>query len=83
MILAKLSKPEFEYDIHSLIKAFFPEENVSATAEDKKYEEEITLQFQVEYEPQQDKIEDEGKKSESQDRSFGLDFQTARKRKTN
>ena len=43
MILAKLSKPEFEYDIHSLIKAFFPEENVSATAEDKKYEEEITV----------------------------------------
>ena len=38
MILAKLSKPEFEYDVHSLIKAFFPEENVSATAEDKKYE---------------------------------------------
>ena len=43
MILAKLNQPEFEYDIHSLIKAFFPEENVSATAEDKKYEEEITL----------------------------------------
>ena len=39
MILAKLNQPEFEYDIHSLIKAFFPEENVSATAEDKKYEE--------------------------------------------
>ena len=57
MILAKLNQPEFEYDIHSLIKAFFPEENVSATAEDKKYEEEITLQFQVEYEPQQIKIE--------------------------
>ena len=61
MILAKLSKPEFEYDIHSLVKAFFPEENVSATAEDKKYEEEITLQFQVEYEPQQIKIEWKGK----------------------
>ena len=40
MILAKLNQPEFEYDIHSLIKAFFPEENVSATSEDKKYEEE-------------------------------------------
>ena len=43
MILAKLSKPEFEYDIHSLIKAFFREENVSATAEDKKYEEEMEM----------------------------------------
>ena len=74
MILAKLNQPEFEYDIHSLIKAFFPEENVSATAEDKKYEEEITLQFQVEYEPQQIKIEWKGKNQESHDRSFPVDF---------
>ena len=70
MILAKLNQPEFEYDIHSLIKAFFPEENVSATAEDKKYEEEITFQFQVEYEPQQIKIEWKGNGQESHDRSF-------------
>lgn len=49
MILAKLNKPEFEYDIHSLIKAFFPEENVSATAEEKKYDEEITRMFQICY----------------------------------
>ena len=41
MILAKLNQPEFEYDIHSLIKAFYPEQNVSATAEEKIYEEEI------------------------------------------
>lgn len=34
---------------------------MSATAEDKKYEEEITLQFQVKYEPQQIKIEWKGK----------------------
>lgn len=74
MILAKLNQPEFEYDIHSLIKAFFPEENVSATAEDKKYEEEITLQFQVEYEPQQIKIEWKEKDQESHDRSFPVDF---------
>ena len=65
MILAKLSKPEFEYDIHSLIKAFFPEENVSATAEDKKYEEEITFQFQVEYEPQQIKLSGRKKSGKS------------------
>ena len=74
MILAKLNQPEFEYDIHSLIKAFFPEENVSATAEDKKYEEEITLQFQVVYEPQQIKIEWKGKNQENQGRSFPVDF---------
>ena len=45
MILAKLNQPEFEYDIHSLIKAFFPEENVSATAEDKKYEKRSPYSF--------------------------------------
>ena len=47
---------------------------MSATAEDKKYEEEITLQFQVEYEPQQIKIEWKGKNQESHDRSFPVDF---------
>lgn len=40
----------------------------------KKYEEEITLQFQVEYEPQQIKIEWKGKNQESHDRSFPVDF---------
>lgn len=74
MILAKLNQPEFEYDIYSLIKAFFPEENVSATAEDKKYEEEITLQFAVEYKPQQIKIEWKENGQESHDRSFPVDF---------
>ena len=29
MIIAKLNQPEFEYDIHSLVKAFYPEETVS------------------------------------------------------
>ena len=72
MILAKLNQPEFEYDIHSLIKAFFPEENVSATAEDKKYEEEITFQFQVEYEPQQIKIEWKGKNQGQKKDQTGL-----------
>jgi len=28
MIEVLLNKPEFEYDIHSLIKAFFPEQYV-------------------------------------------------------
>ena len=47
---------------------------MSATAEDKKYEEEITLQFQVEYEPQQIKIEWKENGQESHDRSFPVDF---------
>ena len=28
MINVNLNKPEFEYDIHSLIKAFFPKDDV-------------------------------------------------------
>ena len=75
MILAKLNKPEFEYDIHSLIKAFFPEENVSATAEDKKYDEEITLTFQICYGEKEISIAwdgmTSGKKGEV---SFEVDF---------
>lgn len=49
MILVKLNKPEFEYDIHSLIKAFYPEQNVSVTAENKAYDEPAFLQMQIDY----------------------------------
>ena len=49
MILVKLNQPEFEYDIHSLIKAFYPKQNVSVTAEEKNYDEPIVLEFQVTY----------------------------------
>ena len=54
MILAKLNQPEFEYDIHSLVKAFYPEQNVSATAEEKEYDEEILWRLDIDY--AQDKI---------------------------
>lgn len=50
MILAKLNKPEFEYDIYSLIKAFYPKQNVSATAEEKEYSEPIDLRIDITYE---------------------------------
>ena len=53
MILAKLNQPEFEYDIHSLIKAFYPEQNVSATAEEKEYDEEILWRLDIDYTPEQ------------------------------
>lgn len=35
MIEVLLNKPEFEYDIHSLIKAFFPEQYVGVSVEKK------------------------------------------------
>ena len=49
MIIVKLNKPEFEYDIHSLVKAFFPEENVSVTAEEKHYDEPASWMFKMDY----------------------------------
>lgn len=61
MIIVKLNKPEFEYDIHSLIKAFFPEENVSVTAEEKHYDEPASWMFKMDY--REDGIEVEWKKN--------------------
>lgn len=49
MIAVKLNKPEFEYDIHSLVKAFYPEEYVGVSAEEKSYEEPIGFQMEVVY----------------------------------
>ena len=49
MIIVKLNKPEFEYDIHSLIKAFYANQDVSVTAEDKVYEEPAIIEMQVTY----------------------------------
>ena len=49
MIIVKLNKPEFEYDIHSLVKAFFPEENVSVTAEEKHYDGPASWMFRMDY----------------------------------
>lgn len=49
MILVKLNRPDFEYDIHSLVKAFYPEQDVSVTAEEKAYDEPILLELLIEY----------------------------------
>ena len=61
MIIVKLNKPEFEYDIHSLVKAFFPEENVSVTAEEKHYDEPASWMFKMDY--REDGIAAEWKKN--------------------
>ena len=42
MIEVTLNQPEFEYDIHSLIKAFYPSEYVGVSAEKKEYDEPVT-----------------------------------------
>ena len=73
MIIAKLNQPEFEYDIHSLIKAFFPKENVSATAEEKEYEEDAVFRMNIDYAPDYIHItlkDENGEQSEE----FAVDF---------
>lgn len=71
MILAKLNKPNFEYDIHSLIKAFYPEEYVSATAEERTYEEPVTSEMTIDYLEKSICIHWEDKKLH---REFEVDF---------
>ena len=36
MITVLLDKAEFEYDIHSLVKAFYPKEEVYVSTKDKE-----------------------------------------------
>lgn len=50
MITVKLNKPEFEYDIHSLIKAFYPEETVRVAAEEKRETEPLRWEMRITYE---------------------------------
>ena len=77
MILAKLNQPEFEYDIHSLIKAFYPEQNVSVTAEEKEYEEAIVWRVDIDYAPASISIvflDAEGVANQAFTEEFAVDF---------
>lgn len=49
MIYVKLNKGNFEYDIHSLVKAFYPAQEVTVTAEEKKPDEAVLFWLYVEY----------------------------------
>lgn len=49
MITVKLNKPEFEYDIHSLVKAFYPSEEVYVSEKDKETEDAIDYHMDVIY----------------------------------
>ena len=49
MIKVQLSSANFEYDIHSLVKAFYPAENVSVGTEDKETTEEVLFRIFVDY----------------------------------
>ena len=47
MITVKLNQPGFEYDIHSLVKSFYPTEDVSVTAEEKQFEEPVLFHMDI------------------------------------
>ncbi len=49
MILVTLNEANFEYDIHSLVKAFFPKEDVSVSTEAKVLQEEPLFSMTVTY----------------------------------
>ncbi len=51
MILVTLNIANFEYDIHSLVKAFFPKEDVSVTSETKVLSEAPLFSMAIRYEP--------------------------------
>ncbi len=49
MITVQLNRADFEYDIHSLVKAFYPAENVQVSAEEKDTKEEISFHIVTNY----------------------------------
>lgn len=54
MITVLLDKAEFEYDIHSLVKAFYPKEGVYVSTKDKeKKEEPVHYHMDVQFAPEE------------------------------
>lgn len=49
MITVQLNRADFEYDIHSLVKAFYPAENVQVSAEKKETKEPISFHIVTNY----------------------------------
>lgn len=49
MIVVTENRPEFESDLYALFKAFFEKEKVRVTAEQKEYEELVSIHMQVLY----------------------------------
>lgn len=49
MITVQINRADFEYDIHSLVKAFFPAQDVSVSVEQKETAEEISFHILVSY----------------------------------
>lgn len=65
MITIQLNRADFEYDIYSLVKAFFPTENISVSIGKKETEEEVSFHIVTNY--QENSIEIFLFESESED----------------
>lgn len=49
MITIQLNRADFEYDIYSLVKAFFPAEDISVSTEKKEIKEEVSFHIITDY----------------------------------
>ncbi len=72
MIFVQLNKEGFEYDIHSLVKAFYPPENVCVYAGIKELPEPVHLYIRTEY--QEDAVTLALKEPPADETAFPADF---------
>ncbi len=49
MIIVKLNEPGFEYDIHSLVKSFYPAEDVYVSVQEKQTDEPVLFYMECRY----------------------------------
>ena len=49
MIIVKLNQPGFEYDIHSLVKSFYPAEDVYVSVQEKQTDEPVLFYMECQY----------------------------------
>lgn len=74
MITVQLNKADFEYDIHSLVKAFFPQEEVQVSAEEKDTSERISFRIDIEYRPASVAVQFWKNDKKGSGREFKADF---------
>ncbi len=82
MITVQLNKDDFSYDIHSLVKAFFPSENVSVFTAQKAADEPVQLRIYVDYAPRQVRLAVTGQDQQERQEVFQVD-ETNRKEMKN
>ncbi len=72
MITAELNRPNFEYDIHSLIKAFYPSEDVKILYEAPEEGAEVSLRLVISFQEQEAPDQKEGVELKIYDASGSL-----------